>query len=340
MIGEKKTIRIELGEKSYDVSIGKDILSDASRLFNLNRKVAIVTDTGVPSEYSKAIASLCAKSKIITFPAGEESKNIDTYAKICKEVLEFDLQRNDAVVAVGGGVVGDMAGFAAASYMRGIDFYNVPTTLLSMVDSSVGGKTAIDFGGVKNILGAFYQPKGVLIDTEVLKTLDKRQFSSGLAEVVKMSLTSDAELFYKLEQGLWKTDIGEVISRALAIKKSVVEADEREGSLRKILNFGHTFGHGIEALGGLYHGECVALGMLPMVSDEVRERLIPMLEEMDLPTKINVNTDAAFAFMRHDKKGDGEKAAAVFVENIGSFRLEKIYFSDLEKHIFNFLLKA
>ena len=334
-----KIIRVELGEKSYDVNIGKNILSTADKLFDLNRKVVIVTDSGVPSSYSETIASLCTKSKIITFPEGEENKNIDTFAKICKEMLDFDLQRKDAVVAVGGGVVGDMAGFAAASYMRGVDFYNVPTTLLSMVDSSVGGKTAIDFGGVKNILGAFYQPKAVLIDTEVLTTLDQRQFSSGLAEVVKMSLTSDKELFMKLEEGLWKNNIGEVIARALAIKKSVVEADEREGSLRKILNFGHTFGHGIEALSGLYHGECVALGMLPMSSDAVRARLIPLLKEMGLPTEFSIDTKRAFDFMHHDKKGDGEKATAVFVDEIGSYRLENIYFCDLEKHILSYLLQ-
>lgn len=334
---KNKCIRIELGEKSYDVHIGSSLLAEADKLFDLNRRVVVVTDSGVPSEYSKVVASLCREAKIVTFPEGEANKNIDTYARICREMLDFELQRKDAVVAVGGGVVGDMAGFAAASYMRGIDFYNVPTTLLSMVDSSVGGKTAIDFGGVKNILGAFHQPRGVLIDTDVLKTLDKRQFSSGLAEVVKMSLTSDAELFALLEEGLWRNDIAETVSRALKIKKSVVEADERESSLRKILNFGHTLGHGIEALGGLYHGECVALGMLPMATGSVRERLVPLLREMGLPTEISADIDRAFEFMRHDKKGDGDKADAVFVDGFGKSRLEKIAFSELEKHILSYL---
>ena len=337
---KNESIRIALGEKSYDVTIGCGLLKAADQLFDLKRRVVIVTDSGVPSEYSRTIANLCREARIVTFPEGEANKNIDTFAKICKEMLDFELQRKDAVVAVGGGVVGDMAGFAAASYMRGVDFYNVPTTLLSMVDSSVGGKTAIDFGGVKNILGAFYQPKGVLIDTDVLKTLDKRQFSSGLAEVVKMALTSDAELFSLLECGLWEKDIAEVISRALKIKKSIVEADERESSLRKILNFGHTFGHGIEALGGAYHGECVALGMLPMASTKVRERLIPLLERMALPTSFDKDVRVAFEFMRHDKKGDGDKAAAVFVDEIGSFRLESIEFSKLEEHILSYLGRA
>lgn len=337
MKSENKILKINLGERSYEVCIGKGILTSAGERFNLQRRVAIVTDSGVPEEYSLAVASLCKEAKIITFPQGEENKNIDTFAYICKELLTFGLQRKDAVVAIGGGVVGDMAGFAAASYMRGVDFYNIPTTLLSMVDSSIGGKTAIDFHGAKNILGAFYQPKGVLIDTEVLKTLDKRQLSSGLAEVIKMASTSDKELFEMLDEGLWESDIGEVIARALKIKKDVVEADEKESSLRKILNFGHTFGHGIEALGGLYHGECVALGMLPMCADGVRKRLIPLLQKMNLPTEINTDLTRAFEFMRHDKKGDGEGASAVFVDEIGSARIENVSFSDLEKHIEEYL---
>ncbi len=337
MKNKSKILKIELGERSYEVCVGNGILTSASERFNLKRKVAIVTDSGVPKEYSRAVASLCEEAKIITFPQGEENKNIDTFAYICKELLTFSLQRKDAVVAIGGGVVGDMAGFAAASYMRGVDFYNIPTTLLSMVDSSIGGKTAIDFHGAKNILGAFYQPKGVLIDTDVLQTLDNRQFSSGLAEALKMALTSDKELFEMLENGLWESDIGEVIARALKIKKNIVEADEKESSLRKILNFGHTFGHGIEALGGLYHGECVALGMLPMSAEGVRKRLIPLLEKMNLPTKIDTDLTRAFEFMRHDKKGDGNGASAVFVDEIGSARIENVSFAELERHITEYL---
>lgn len=332
-----KKVKMNLGKRSYDITIGESILENTQSYMNLNRKVAIVTDSGVPREYSEAIASQCKKSVIISFPKGEESKNLDTYAYICQQMLTFGLQRRDAVVAVGGGVVGDMAGFAAATYMRGIDFYNVPTTLLSQVDSSIGGKTAIDFGGVKNILGAFYQPKAVLIDTAVLKTLEARQFSAGLAEVAKMALTSDAELFSMLEDSLWEKDIATLIERALIIKRDVVEEDERESGLRKILNFGHTFGHGIEALGNLYHGECVALGMLPMCSPTVRKRLSFLLSKMGLPTEIPSNYKDGFEFMRHDKKGDGDTVDAVFVDEVGSFRLEKLslekLFSRIEKNI-------
>ena len=329
----KKTIRIGLGGLGYDITVGRGLLCRADKYMNIDRKVAIITDTGVPAQYAKTIAALCKEARIITVEQGEKNKSMDTYAEICRELLDFGMQRSDAVVAVGGGVCGDMAGFAASTYMRGVDLYNVPTTLLSQVDSSVGGKTAIDFGGVKNVLGAFYQPKAVLIDTDVLKTLDCRQISAGLAEVVKMALTSDAELFEMLEDGLWRKDISEVIARALLIKKSVVEQDECEVGMRRVLNFGHTLGHGIESLGGLYHGECVALGMIPMCSPTVRERLIPLLEKIGLPVKFSGDLMRAVDFMKHDKKGVGDSTHVIFVDKPGSFRMEKMKFTELVEHI-------
>ena len=328
-----KKITVELGERSYCITIGENLLASADKYMNLSRRVAIITDSGVPEEYARTVAERCALAKIITIPEGEESKNINTYSYICEQLLAFGMQRKDAVVAVGGGVVGDIAGFAASTYMRGIDFYNIPTTLLSQVDSSIGGKCAIDFCGVKNILGSFYQPRAVLIDTDTLKTLDKRQTASGLAEVIKMALTSNAELFSALEGGLYRDSLTEVITEAILIKRAVVEADEREGGLRKILNFGHTFGHGIESLGGLYHGECVALGMIPMCSAETRSRLTALLAKVGLPTVHKCDFDKAFEFMKHDKKGDGDLTDAVFVDAPGSFRIEKIALSRLIEHI-------
>ena len=331
---------MELGERSYDIVIGEGILTRAGEYLNLDRRALIITDSGVPAEYSKTIASFCKESRIFTFPAGEESKNIETYANICKEMVTFNVQRKDVVIAVGGGVCGDMAGFAAATYMRGIDFYNVPTTLLSQVDSSIGGKTAIDFCGIKNIIGAFHQPKCVLIDTSVLKTLDKRQYAAGAAEIIKMALTSDPELFTMLENGLMKKNEREAITRALLIKKRIVEADEREGGERRLLNFGHTFGHGIEALGGLFHGECVALGMLPMCNDRIRERLIPILEELGLPTVFSGDASAALELMKHDKKGEGSSAYAVYVDEIGKGRVKKTPIDELISHIRSYLERS
>ena len=328
-----KNIRIELGERSYGITVGSGALDLAREVMNLNRRVFIITDDGVPREYSEKVASVAPVSMIYTIPRGEGSKSISVLEGVLSEMMRFGMTRSDAVVAVGGGVVGDLSGFAASVYMRGIDFYNVPTTLLSQLDSSIGGKTAVDFRGVKNIIGAFYQPKGVLIDTEVLKTLDSRQLAAGLAEAVKMAATSDKELFEMIEGGLAERDIATLITRALKIKKAVVEEDERESGIRRILNFGHTFGHGIESLGGRLHGECVALGMIPMASGSARARIIAVLERMNLPTEFDFDIDKALLLMKHDKKGDGDATLAVFLDDIGSCKVERISHSDLCAHI-------
>ncbi len=329
-LGAKKIVHvnIECQKRCYDINIGRGLLSKAGELFDLDRRVFIVTDSGVPIEYARAVEKLCKKARISVIKEGEDSKSIETLGALLNEMLEFGMTRTDCVLAVGGGVVGDLSGFLAASYMRGIDFYNIPTTLLSQVDSSIGGKTAINLGGVKNIVGAFYQPKGVIIDPDTLKTLPKRQIANGLAEAIKMSLTSDGELFKIFEEReLDESSLDEIIERSLMIKRSVVERDEREGGLRKILNFGHTFAHAIEAeeeMRGLYHGECVALGMLVCASDEVRERLIPVLKKVGLPTEYKGDAEKALSFIAHDKKCDGDLVSVIFVDTPGSYRIEKM----------------
>ncbi|MGN0492395.1 MAG: 3-dehydroquinate synthase, partial [Acutalibacteraceae bacterium] len=273
-------IPVKTSTGEYNIYLEHGALKKAGEYLNLNRRVFIVTDSGVPADYSKTVAEQSKTPVIVTVKEGEPSKCFDTYKYLLSQMVEKGFTRSDCVVAVGGGVVGDMAGFAAASYMRGIDFYNIPTTVLSQVDSSVGGKVAIDFEGYKNLVGAFYPPKAVIIDSDTLKTLPERQISNGLAESVKMSLTSDKDLFRIFEQEDIKSNIDTIIERSLKIKRDVVEKDEKEGGLRKILNFGHTLAHAIESENGmenLYHGECVALGMIPMCSVEVRERLVPVL---------------------------------------------------------------
>ena len=330
------TLHLDLCERGYDINIGRGLLNKASELFELNRKVLIVTDSGVPKEYAEAVKAVCKDAKILTVAEGEGSKSMDGFALVCQTMLDFNMTRGDCVVAVGGGVVGDLAGFAAASFMRGIDFYNIPTTLLSQVDSSIGGKTAINLGGVKNIVGAFYQPKGVIIDPDVLKTLPKRQIESGLAEAVKMSLTSDKALFELIENNKISEDILEqIIIGSLKIKKNVVEADEREGGLRKILNLGHTFGHGVEAVAGgiLYHGECVAIGMTVVCSDKVKERLLPLLKKIGLPTTFDGDVDKALSLIVHDKKKDKNLLSVIFVDEIGSYRIEKMDAGDFCAHV-------
>jgi 3-dehydroquinate synthase len=276
----------------------------------------------VPSEYSRAIAEKCKFPVIVTVDAGEGSKSLATFERILTVMQENNFTRTDAVVAVGGGVVGDLGGFCAACYQRGVDFYNVPTTLLSQVDSSIGGKTAVNLGGVKNSVGVFYQPKCVLIDPDTLLTLDKRQFASGLAESVKMAACCDSELFEMLEDCDVQEKIDEIIYRSLLIKKYVVENDERENGLRRVLNFGHTVGHGIESCAGLselLHGECVALGMTYMCSDAVKARLIPLLERLGLKTRHKLDLERVIEAMSHDKKRTSDKIRYIYVNEIGSF---------------------
>lgn len=334
-----KKLTMNLGEASYDIHIGRGILSEAGKYFNLGRKVLIVTDKGVPERYAAAVAAQCKESVTVTVDEGEGSKSFDGLQKLLRAMSELGMGRRDCAVAVGGGVVGDLTGFAAACYMRGIDFYNIPTTVLSQVDSSIGGKCAINFDGIKNNVGAFHQPKGVLIDTDTLSTLPKRQISNGLCEALKMSVTSDRALFEKFEgdsfDGLL-TDIEEIILRSLSIKKRVVEEDEREGGLRKILNFGHTFGHGVEAeceMSGMYHGECVAIGMLPMCSDKVRERLVPVLKKLGLPTSFRGNLDKALAFVTHDKKCSGGMVDCIYSPEIGSCEIRRVSVEEFGKAV-------
>ena len=244
------TLRYRSAGLSYDITIGTGILGDAGKLFALDRKVLVITDEGVPPQYADAVLRSCPDASLLVIPQGEGAKSFATLQTILSALQERGFTRRDAIVAVGGGVVGDVSGFAAACYQRGIDYYNVPTTLLSQVDSSVGGKTAVNFNGIKNLVGAFHHPSGVLIDSAVLDTLPPRLFAEGLAEVIKMAATCSEPLFRRLEE---VTDIKpvlpEIIAAALQIKLDIVTLDPGEKGLRAVLNFGHTIGHAIESAG-------------------------------------------------------------------------------------------
>jgi len=320
-------LHMDLGERGYDIRVERGGLTRAGSWLNLNRRVLIVTDEGVPASYAAVVAAQCKDSTTVVLPQGEGSKSLASLELLCGKMLEAGFTRSDCVVAVGGGVMGDLAGFAASCYMRGIDFYNIPTTLLSQVDSSIGGKVAVNLSGVKNCVGAFYQPKAVLIDPDTLRTLPPRQIASGMAEALKMALTSDAELFSIFERGEAYERIEEVIVSSLKIKKDVVEQDEREGGLRRILNFGHTLGHGVESaqeLHGLYHGECVALGMIPMCEVSVRERLLPILEVLGLPVSLPTNPETVLGFVSHDKKCNGSQISVIYVPEVGKFEIQTV----------------
>ncbi len=328
--------RVNLGADSYDIIIERGSINKFADLVNIKGKVLIVTDSGVPKKYSDCLASQFDESFVYTVPEGEQSKSLNRFGEIQSFLLEKGFTRKDSVIACGGGVPGDLAGFVSACFMRGIDLYNFPTTVLSQVDSSIGGKTAVDLDGIKNIVGAFHQPKAVIIDPDVLSSLPTRQISNGLAEAVKMSLTSDSELFEIFETKDILQNIDEILFRAIEIKRKVVERDVKESGLRMILNFGHTIGHGIESeegLHGLYHGECVALGMIPMCSESVRSRLVPVLKKLNLPTEISIDTEKVISAVIHDKKMRDSTVNAVLVNNIGSYEIRKMTVNEIAQKL-------
>ena len=325
-------LSLNLKDYNYDIIIEKDCLKKAATYLNLNRKVLVITDSGVPSEYAQTVKDAALDGYVYTFNQGEENKCFDTYKEILTFLIDKSFTRTDCIVAVGGGVVGDLSGFVAATFMRGIDFYNIPTTLLSQVDSSIGGKTAIDFNNVKNIIGAFYQPKKVLIDSNTLLTLDNRLLNEGLAEAIKMAATFNKDLFKTIKEANNLLDIiDEVIIESLKIKKAVVEEDPFEKGVRKVLNFGHTIGHGIEASlnGDLYHGECVALGMMFFTSKEVKKELKETLIKYNLPVSYDFNKEIVFDYIKHDKKAIGDLINVVYCIKLGTYEIKKIAVKDI-----------
>lgn len=332
-------LTMNLGDRSYDIIMKRGCLANLYQFTNVvNRRVFILTDSGVPRQYAETVLSQCPNGTIFTVPQGEASKSLRTYGQVLQAMLDFSMTRRDLLVAVGGGVIGDLGGFCAASYMRGIDFVNCPTTTLSQIDSSIGGKTAIDLGETKNIVGAFWQPRVVLVDFDTLTTLPHRHFVNGLAEAVKMGLIADAELFGLFECENPEENIERIIYRSLRVKKNVVENDEREQGMRACLNFGHTIGHGIEAVkgirgrrtNGLYHGECVALGMLPMIEDKaLLKRVRAVYRTLGLPTRTGVDRHRVLGYMQHDKKSGGGSITVIRVPGLGCWRADKIAMTEL-----------
>lgn len=327
-------IHVDLGPDSYDIVLRRGSLKDVGSELNLDRKVLVVTDSGVPREYAETVLKQCRQGHLFVFESGEERKNLRTFEEILRSLLEHSFSRKDCVVAIGGGIVGDMGSFAASCYMRGIDSYIIPTTVLSQVDSSIGGKTAVNLDSVKNVVGAFSQPKKVLIDPNVLDSLPRRQVSNGLSEALKMSATFDAELFNMfLEEDPYE-QIDMIIEKSIICKRNVVQEDEKEMGVRKVLNFGHTIGHGIESTlldGTLYHGECVALGMIPMCAPHVRTKLVKCLRKLELPTFFSFDVDAVSQAIRHDKKSNRDGISTIFVPEIGTYQILEQSIEDIRE---------
>lgn len=332
---EKLHIDCEGG--NYDILISPDSWSEAAKLPG---KALLVCDSNVAELYRERAERRFAPIDTFVFPAGEEHKTIDTVMALCRRAAALKLDRKCTFLALGGGVTGDLTGFAAAIYLRGVKVLQIPTTLLAMVDSSVGGKTAVDIPEGKNLVGAFHQPCRVVIDPEMLASLPERELRNGLAEAVKTAMLGDAELFELiekhagelLEKPLPAALYGEIIRRCCQVKAAIVAADAHEHGCRAFLNYGHTFGHALELLSGfrIAHGEGVSLGMvvaaklavkLGICSAETEERQLALLRALGLPSSpAPVAPEAWFAAMRGDKKAHDGKIVFILPERIGKVR--------------------
>lgn len=341
------TLRVNLGERSYDIAIGEGALERLGSLVAAAgvSHAVVVTDENVDEPHGRraaeGLAEEIANVDVVVVVPGERAKSVPMAEQLWERLVELRADRKTAVVAVGGGVIGDLAGFIAATYARGLPFYQVPTTLLAMVDSSVGGKVGINLPTAKNMVGAFLQPKAVLIDTATLETLPDREYLSGLGEVVKYGVILDAELFADLEAnvaGLLSREpetLARTIARCCRLKADVVEKDEREETgLRAILNYGHTFAHVFETLTGygeLLHGEAVAMGMiaasrlaerLGRIPADVTRRQHDLLAALGLPTESPaIDSEAALGVMMRDKKVAHGRLRFVLPDRLGSVGL-------------------
>lgn len=325
--------------RSYPIHIGSGLLAKASELINTNRGI-IVTDENVAEHWLEALQdSLTFNTDTIILPSGEASKSFELLEILINELLSLKPDRKTTLIAFGGGVVGDITGFAASILMRGIPFVQIPTTLLSQVDSSVGGKTGINTEAGKNLVGSFYQPQAVIIDTDTLSTLPERELSAGFAEVIKAAAIANAQFFRWLETNhkavlaLKPEPLTHAITESIKIKANIVEQDEREAGIRALLNLGHTFGHALEAEfeydGTLVHGEAVAIGMAMAFAYSAPEtdaaRLNQLLEQSGLPTQPPEwpDSDILVEHMQGDKKANAGKITLILVKSIGDAFIKK-----------------
>ena len=327
-------LTVDVKHKTYDIILERGCLNALNDYIDTTKRFFILTDTNIPQTLIDKITAQCPNSSVYKVGEGEQSKSIQTFEEVCKACLDFHMSRKDTLIALGGGVIGDLGGFVAASYMRGIPFISIPTTTLSQIDSSIGGKTAINLGKVKNIIGSFYHPDLVLIDVNTLSTLPKRHIQSGLVEALKAGLIHDEALYEIFKNDNYVEHLDEIIYKALCVKKWVVEEDEKESGVRKTLNFGHSIGHGIEAYYNLetyYHGECVGMGMLYFLDDDkVKKEVISILKKMGLPTHADLDTDKVFEYITMDKKAHANTISIVKVKKPGKAYIDEMPLSEVK----------
>ena len=335
---------VDLGKKSYDILFSDSFNGFAKAMSDINapKKLLVVTDSNVEKLYADEVNDLLIKngydSKIYAFTAGEENKGMDTILGICGACIEHEMDRKSMIVALGGGVVGDITGFAAATYLRGLDYLQIPTSLLAQVDSSVGGKTAIDLTGGKNLVGAFKQPVAVLCDLDTLHTLPKLFLADGMGEVIKYGMIRDEKLFTLLEQHTLETVsevMDEIVPTCIDIKRDVVEHDEFDTGERMILNFGHTLGHAVESYyhyETYTHGSAVAAGMCMMTkatcTPELYVRLCDCVKAYDLPTEVDAPVAELVPLCGNDKKRASASLRFIVCETIGKAEIRSMPFTE------------
>lgn len=324
---------MKLKVRDYEIVIKRGILDELSNYLT-DKETVIVTDDLIPLEYITKVKSFFKEAKVITVPHGETAKSFDRYKDILTTLIESGYTRDLQLIALGGGVVGDLTGFVASTFMRGVDFVQIPTSLLAQIDSSVGGKVAINFGR-KNIVGSFYNPRIVLIDPNTLSTLDERQFNNGMAEMIKYALIKDSNLFERISNKDID-NIEELIYRCLEIKRDIVLEDEFDYGIRHILNFGHTIAHGIEVLSefDVLHGEAVGLGMQYITKDvKTRKVIKEVLEKYQLPTEFEYSLEEMFSLLKNDKKASGDYIKIILLNRIGEAYIKKIRINELKEYI-------
>lgn len=326
------------------IILERDCRNHIRDYIDVDRKILIISDEGVPYSYVEDVRSQCPQAYVHIISQGEESKSLEEVKRIALQLLKYDFTEQDLIFAIGGGVVGDLSGFVASAYRCGIPYVSLPTTTLSQIDSSIGGKTAVNLNGVKNVIGSLFHPQCVLIDLNTLKTLHPRQYYSGLIEAIKAGMIRDPQLFAIFEQHqadfdgtIPPLDLEEIIERALIVKKEIVEEDEKETGMRKLLNFGHTIGHGIESiyhLQGYTHGESVGIGMMMILRNpDLRQRLESILKKMNLSVSADYEPSQLMGLIAKDKKADGDHISIVQVDVIGQAYTKEITLEELADYI-------
>lgn len=316
-----------------NVIIKPKALENIAEYIDVTKKSLIVTDDGVPCVHLAKLQKQLTNAFIVTIEHGEHHKTISSYQLVMQKLMDENFDRHDQVIALGGGIVCDLAGFVASTFKRGIDFISIPTTSLAMIDASVGGKTAINFNGVKNVIGTFYDAKLVIIDSTVLETLPKRHLYNGLVEALKMGLCLDKELYEIFLKSDYLNKIDTIIAKSVSAKLKIVEKDPKENNLRKVLNFGHTIGHAIEAanLDEVYHGEAVGMGMLFAIKDiKLKKQVQQILLGMGINfEKIPLNANELIEYILNDKKKNNEKIDFVFLESVEKFTITPLSLEEI-----------